>query len=93
MPTSIPSRIIAAKMRMSIAAEIGKSGRCLLGGTAESSRPTPVVFRGGPPLREEDVCVSGSCSHSLNSWGISKIVLQAESVVEDANFSVGAVSA
>jgi len=60
MPTSMPTKMITAKMRMNIVAEIGRSGPCLFGGTVGSSRPTTVIFRGGPPPREEDVCVSGN---------------------------------
>jgi len=59
----MPTRMIAAKMRN--APEIGESGPCLVGGTDGSSIPAPVIFRGGPPPRDEDACVSGSCSHSL----------------------------
>jgi hypothetical protein len=61
------TRMKAAKMRMNNRLEIGGMGLRLLGGTDGSSIPTPVIFLGGLPPREEDVCVSGSCSHSVYS--------------------------
>ena len=66
--TTIPIRMIAAKMRINNDAEMGRrEPGCLLDGTGGSSTPAPVIFRGGPPVREEDACGSGSCSHSVNS--------------------------
>jgi hypothetical protein len=53
----MPTRMTVAQIRMSTIAEIGKSGPCLLDGTSGSRSPIAVVFRGGPPPREEDACV------------------------------------
>jgi hypothetical protein len=60
-----------ANIRTNSEAGIGSSGPgCLLGGTGGSSSPTPVIFRGGPPPREDEGCGSGSRSNSVNSCGI-----------------------
>src|SRR6267154_1040219 len=67
MRTNIAIRMIAAKIRIKSDPAIGRRGFCLFGGTGGSSIPTAVVFRGGPPAREEDACGSGSGSHSVNS--------------------------
>ena len=74
--TATPTRIITAKMRLSRDAGIGVSGPgCLLGGTGGSSTPTPVIFRGGMPPREEEARGSGSYSRSVNSYGILRMLL------------------
>ena len=51
----MPMRMITAMARLSQEAGMGVSGPgCLFGGTGGSSTPTPVIFRGGRPPREED---------------------------------------
>ena len=64
---------MAEKALTSQDAGIGPSGRgCILGGMGGSSTPTPVIFRGGRPPREEAACGSSSCSRSWYSYPIAQ---------------------
>jgi hypothetical protein len=56
----------------------GKIGPCRLGANGGSSTPMPVTFRGGLPIREDDASGSGSCSYSVNSYGILEILLSGQ---------------
>src|SRR5580704_1085795 len=86
IPTSMPTRMTVAQIRMSTIAEIGKSGPCVLDGTSGARSPIAVVFRGGQPAREEDACVSGSWSHSPNLYVIRKCYSQPEGRVQNVDF-------